>query len=101
MAQKSNKKNNQSIKFMTTTGTKAFTDQMEGGEEVRQSAYIAYGGARVVSDSTSKGSGLLKKRILDEKKRKLKIISSVKQKQKAAKKSTKAVTKKMTKEVTK
>lgn len=99
----SNKKNNASIKYMAGAGAKALTDQLEGGEEIQQSAYIAYGGVRVISDSTSKGSDLLKKRIQDEKKRKLKIISSAKQKQKqmAAKKVTKAATKKATKEVTK
>lgn len=93
------KSNKRSIKLAGATGAKVITDQMEGGEEVQQAIYIAYGGSRFAMGTTSKGADLLKSKIFYEKKRRLKVVDSAKKSQ--SKKIAKSVTKSFAKKTVK
>lgn len=91
------------IQNAAAIGAKAVTDQMEGGEEVRNAAYIAYGGLSAAKGSMSKSRELLKKSAVEIRKRKLKVANSAtkKRSKKVARNVSKSVAKKAAKETTK
>ena len=71
-------------------GAKAATDQMEGGREVQQAAYMAHEAFRPITRTTSQGAKVFKKQVMDQKKRKIKNVEAGK---KLAKKSVSMTTK--------
>lgn len=97
---KNAKEANKSIKVMQTNlhavgrtgaiGAKASTDQMEGGKEIQQAAYMAHEVFRPVTGSASIGARVFKKQVMEQKKRKIKKLDIGK---KVAKKSVNKVTK--------
>ena len=92
------KKKGSNLKYAGLAGVKTATDQMEGGEEVRDSAMVAYGLAKQISGTVSKTSEAMKQVMLAERKRKLKVVEPGK---KAASKVAKSTVKKTTKKVAK
>lgn len=110
------KESNQSIKVKQTNlhvvgrtgavGAKTATDQMEGGQEVQQAAYMAHEVFRPVVGAASKGTEVLKKQVMEQKKRKFKKVEAGKKiakksSNKVAKDAVKGTTKKATKETAK
>ena len=63
------------IKVAEAETTKAASEQLEGGEEVHQASMLAYETLRPVSAATGKGVSLLKESILEQKRRKYKIVT--------------------------
>ncbi len=63
------------IKAAEIETTKAASKQLEGGEEVHQASMLAYETLRPVSAATGKGASLLKESILEQKRRKYKIVT--------------------------
>lgn len=92
------KKKDSNLKYVGLAGAKTTTDQMEGGEELQQSAMVAYGIAKPITGTVSKTSEAVKQAMLAERKRKLKVVEPGK---KAASKATKGAVKKTTKKVAK
>lgn len=92
------KKKDSNLKYVGLAGAKTATDQMEGGEELQQSAMVAYGLAKPITETVSKTSEAMKQAMLAERKKKLKVVEPGK---KAASKSAKATVKKTTKKVAK
>ena len=92
------KKKDSNLKYVGLAGAKTATDQMEGGEEIQQSAMVAYGIAKPIVGTVSKTSEAMKQAMLAERKRKLKVVEPGK---KAASKATKTTVKKTTKKVAK
>jgi hypothetical protein len=94
------KEANQSIKVKQTNlhiagrtgaiGAKAATDQMEGGREVQQAAYMAHEVFRPVTGTASQGARIFKKQVMEQKKRRIKKVEAGK---KLAKKSATKATK--------
>lgn len=93
------KEANQSIKVNQTNlhiarvgaiGAKAATDQVEGGREVHQAAYMAHEVLRPAVGMASQGAKVFKKKAMEQKKRKIKKVEAGK---KLAKKSAKKATK--------
>jgi len=97
-AKDSIKKKDSNLKYIGLAGAKTATDQMEGGEELQQSAMVAYGLAKPITGTVSKTSEAMKQAMLAERKRKLKVVEPGK---KAASKTAKATVKKTTKKVAK
>lgn len=97
-AKESIKKKDSNLKYVGLAGAKTATDQMEGGEELRESAMVAYGLSKPITGTVSKTSEAMKQAMLAERKRKLKVVEPGK---KAVSKSTKATVKKTTKKVAK
>jgi len=91
------------IKNAVDIGAKVVTNQMEGGEEVRQAASIAYSGFSAAKGSVSKSRELLKKSTVEIRKRKLKVANAAtkKRSKKVARNVSKSVAKKAAKETTK
>ena len=92
------KKKKSNLKYVKFAGVKTATDQMEGGEELQQSAMVAYGLAKPITGTVSKTSEAMKQAMLAERKRKLKVVEPGK---KATSKATKGAVKKTTKKVAK
>lgn len=92
------KKKGSNLKYAGLAGVKTATDQMEGGEEIRESAIVAYGLAKPITGTVSKTSEAMKQAMLAERKRKLKVVEPGK---KAASKVAKSTVKKTTKKVAK
>ena len=63
---------NQSIKQITAVGAKVATDQMEGGEELKNAAMTAYLISKPTSDATKHGVAYAKKRIRQEQDKRIK-----------------------------
>lgn len=55
-------------------GAKAMTDQMEGGQEMQQAAFMAYEATRPVTGTALRGADLLKKKAIQEAKKKIKKV---------------------------
>ena len=63
------------IKAAEAETTKAALEQLEGGEEVHQASMLAYETLRPVSAAAGKGVSLLKESMLEQKRRKYKIVT--------------------------
>ena len=89
------------IKAAEAETTKAASEQLEGGEEVHQASMLAYETLRPVSAATGKGVSLLKESMLEQKRRKYKIVipadkNSVVAKQSVVNKASKTAINKVT-----
>ncbi len=83
-------------------GAKAVTDQMEGGEEIQQAAYMAHELSRPVTGISSKGAQLFKQKSIQAAKKRIKKVDAGKNLVKAgAKKTAKESAKKVAKETAK
>ncbi|MDY5576874.1 MAG: hydrolase, partial [Lachnospiraceae bacterium] len=96
------KESNQSIKvnnhFLRNAGMaggKVATDQIEGGEELQQSAMIMYEASRPVTGTASRGAELFRRQVINKQKLKIKKVDAGK---KIAKKGVKDTAKKAAKE---
>lgn len=76
----------------------AVTEQVEGGHEVSQAAYLAYEASRPVTGTASKGAALFRKKAAAEAKKRIKKVETGK---KLAKKTAKKAAKDTAKEVAK
>ena len=84
----------------------AVTEQMEGGQEVSQAAYLAYEASRPVTGTASKGAALFRKKAAAKAKKRIKKVEAGKKlakktAKKAAKDTAKAVAKETAKEIAK
>ena len=84
----------------------AVTEQVEGGQEVSQAAYLAYEASRPVTGTASKGATLFRKKAAAEAKKRIKKVEAGKKlakktAKKAAKDTAKAVAKETAKETAK
>ena len=85
-----------------TIGAKAATDQLEGGREIQQAAYIAHEAFRPVTGTASQGAKVFKKQVIDQKKRRIKKVEAGKKfAKKSATKATKNAVKGSVNKVTK
>lgn len=66
------KVNNHSLRNAGMVGGKAATDQIEGGEELQQSAMIMYEASRPVIGTASRGAELFKRQVINRQKLKIK-----------------------------
>lgn len=98
------KEANQSIKVKQTNlhiagrtgaiGAKAAADQIEGSREVQQAAYMAHEAFRPVTGTASQGARIFKKKVTEQKKRRIKKVEVGKKlAKKSATKATKDVVK--------
>ena len=85
------KVNNHSFRNAGMVGGKAATDQIEGGEELQQSAMIMYEASRPVTGTASRGAELFKRQAINKQKLKIKKVDAGK---KLAKKGAKNTAKK-------
>lgn len=76
----------------------AVTEQMEGGQEVSQAAYLAYEASQPVTGTASKGAALFRKKAAAEAKKRIKKVEAGK---KLAKETAKTTAKVATKTATK
>ncbi|MDD3142011.1 MAG: hydrolase, partial [Lachnospiraceae bacterium] len=104
------KTKNSGIKLVGAAGANAAANQMEGADEVREAAMIAYGITKPMTGTASKGAEIFREKALVEKKRKIKKVESgrklakrqiKKTTQKVAKKAAKDTAKKVAKETAK
>ena len=84
----------------------AVTDQVEGGQEVSQAAYLAYEASRPVTGTASKGAALFRKKAATEARKRIKKVEAGKKlakrtAKKAAKDTAKTVAKETAKETAK
>ena len=84
----------------------AVTEQVEGGHEVSQAAYLAYEASRPVTGTASKGAALFRKKAVAEARKRIKKVEAGKKlakktAKKAAKNTAKAVAKETAKETAK
>lgn len=84
----------------------AVTEQVEGGQEVSQAAYLAYEASRPVTGTASKGAALFRKKAAAEAKKRIKKVEAGKKlakrtAKKAAKDTAKTVAKETAKETAK
>lgn len=89
------KVNNHSLRNAGMVGGKVATDQIEGGEELQQSAMIMYEASRPVTGTASRGAELFKRQVINKQKLKIKKVDAGK---KLAKKGVKDTAKKAAKE---
>ena len=89
------KTKNSSIKVAGAAGAQTALSQMEGGEEVRDAANIAYVATRPVTGTASKGAELFRRKTLAEKRKRIKKVEAGK---KLAKKTAKETAKTAAKE---
>lgn len=89
------KVNNHSLRNAGMVGGKVATDQIEGGEELQQSAMIMYEASRPVTVTASRGAELFKRQVINKQKLKIKKVDAGK---KLAKKGAKDTAKKAAKE---
>lgn len=92
------KTKNSSIKLSGVTGANSALDQMEGGDEIKQAAMVAYSVSSPVTGTASKGARLFKNKVLQNKKQKIKKVDAGK---KIAKKTVKKTAQKTVKKVAK
>ena len=79
--------------------TGAVTDQVEGGQEVTQAAYLAYEASRPVTETASKGAALFRRKAAEQAKRRIKKVEVGKKlAKKAGKKAAKDTAKTVAKE---
>jgi len=105
-ANKSIKVNDKSLRNAGMVGGKVATDQLEGGEELQQSAMIMYEASRPVTGTASRGAELFKRQALKIKQNKIKKVDAGKKLAKkgakdAAKNTAKGTAKKVVKESSK
>ena len=80
----------------------AVTEQMEGGQEVSQAAYLAYEASRPVTGTASKGAALFRKKAAAKAKKRIKKVEAGKKlAKKTAKKAVKDTAKTVAKETAK
>ena len=80
----------------------AVTEQVEGGHEVSQAAYLAYESSRPVTGTASKGAALFRKKAAAEAKKRIKKVEAGKKlAKKTAKKTAKDTAKAVAKETAK
>ena len=80
----------------------AVTNQVEGGQEVSQAAYLAYESSRPVTGTASKGAALFRKKAAAEAKKRIKKVEAGKKlAKKTAKKAAKDTAKTVAKETAK
>ena len=80
----------------------AVTDQVEGGQEVTQAAYLAYEASRPVTGTASKGAALFRRKAAEQAKRRIKKVEAGKKlAKKAGKKAAKDTAKTVVKETAK
>jgi len=80
----------------------AVTEQVEGGQEVSQAAYLAYESSRPVTGTASKGAALFRKKAAAEAKKRIKKVEAGKKlAKKTAKKAAKDTAKTVAKETAK
>ena len=80
----------------------AVTNQVEGGQEVSQAAYLAYEASRPVTGTASKGAALFRKKAAAEAKKRIKKVEAGKKlAKKTAKKAAKDTAKTVAKETAK
>ena len=80
----------------------AVTEQVEGGQEVSQAAYLAYEASRPVTGTASKGAALFRKKAAAEAKKRIKKVEAGKKlAKKTAKKAAKDTAKTVAKETAK
>ena len=80
----------------------AVTEQMEGGQEVSQAAYLAYEASRPVTGTASKGAALFRKKAAAKAKKRIKKVEAGKKlAKKTAKKAAKDTAKTVAKETAK
>ena len=80
----------------------AVTDQVEGGKEVTQAAYLAYEASRPVTGTASKGAALFRRKAAEQAKRRIKKVEAGKKlAKKAGKKAAKDAAKTVAKETAK
>ena len=89
------KVNNHSLRNAGMVGGKVATDQIEGGEELQQSAMIMYEASRPETGTASRGAELFKRQVINKQKLKIKKVDAGK---KLAKKGAKDTAKKAAKE---
>ncbi len=87
-----------SLRNAGTVGSKVMTDQIEGGQEIQQSAMIMYEASKPVTGTASRGAELFKRQVINQQKRKIKKVETGK---KIAKKGVKGTAKKVAKESSK
>lgn len=92
------KTKNSSIKVAGAAGAQTALSQMEGGEEVKDAANIAYVATRPVTGTASKGAELFRRKALAEKRKRIKKVEAGK---KLAKKTAKETIKTAAKEASK
>lgn len=92
------KTKNSSIKVAGAAGAQTALSQMEGGEEVRDAANIAYVATRPVTGTASRGAELFRRKALAEKRKRIKKVEAGK---KLAKKTAKETAKTAAKEAPK
>lgn len=105
------KESNQSIKVKQTNlhitgrtgvvGAKAATDQMEGGQEMQQAAYLTHEAFRPVIGTASRGAKVFKKQLIEQKRKIKKVEAGKKLAKKSANKATKDAVKGTAKKATK
>ena len=81
-----------------TVGGKVMTDQIEGDQEIQQSAMIIYEASKPVTGTASRDAELFKRQVINQQKRKIKKVEAGK---KIAKKGVKGTAKKVAKESSK
>ena len=74
------KTKNSSIKVVGAAGAQTALSQMEGGEEVRDAANIAYAATRPVTGTASRGAELFRRKALAEKRKRIKKVEAGKKK---------------------
>ena len=92
------KTKNSSIKVVGAAGAQTALSQMEGGEEVRDAANIAYVATRPVTGTASRGAELFRRKALADKRKRIKKVEAGK---KLAKKTAKETAKTAAKEASK
>ena len=61
-----------SLRNAGMVGGKVMTDQIEGGQEIQQSAMIMYEASKPVTGTASRGAELFKRQVINQQKRKIK-----------------------------
>lgn len=94
------------LKAAEAETTKAASEQLEGGEEVHQASMLAYEALRPLSAANGKGVSLLKESMLEQKRRKYKIVTPMAEsgmisKQSVGNKASKTAINKVTKNTVK
>lgn len=84
-----------SLRNAGMVGGKVMTDQIEGGQEIQQSAMIMYEASKPVTGTASRGAELFKRQVINRQKRKIKKVDTGK---KIAKKGVKGTAQKVAKE---
>ena len=91
-----------SLRNAGMVGGKVMTDQIEGGQEIQQSAMIMYEASKPVTGTASRGAELFKRQVINQQKRKIKKVEAGKKiAKKIAKKGVKGTAKKVAKESSK